>query len=98
MRRTMTTRKTARKAPQPARTPREVRLPGFLVEEEVGMGDAIKKATSWAGLKPCGGCAQRAAALDQRVVLSPRGRQCPGGTDMTDATTPDTTIEPSADV
>jgi adenosyl cobinamide kinase/adenosyl cobinamide phosphate guanylyltransferase len=52
-----------------------VRLPGFLVSEEVGMGDVIKKATAWAGVKPCGGCNKRAAALNQRVTFTPRGRQ-----------------------
>ena len=49
--------------------------PGFLVPEEVGAGDVIKKATAWAGVKPCGGCAKRAAALNQRVVFTPRGRK-----------------------
>lgn len=51
---------------------RQVRLPGFLVEEEVGLGEVIKKAASWAGIKPCGGCQQRAEALNRRVVLTPR--------------------------
>jgi hypothetical protein len=49
---------------------REVRLPGF-IHEEVGLGDAIKRATSTMGIKPCGPCAERAAWLDSRVVLSP---------------------------
>jgi hypothetical protein len=66
---------TARKPPQATPKPREVRLPGFLVADEIGAGDVIKKATSWAGIKPCGGCDQRAAALNQRVVFTPRGRQ-----------------------
>ena len=37
----------------------QVRLPGFLIEEEVGLGDLIKKATYAMGIKPCGGCEQR---------------------------------------
>ena len=50
----------------PAATARyRVRLPGFLVEEEVGLGDVIKKATSSAGIKPCGPCHKRAAALNR---------------------------------
>lgn len=57
--------------PRPGRKLRTVRLPGFLVEEETGLGDLIKKATSSAGIKPCGGCAQRAAALNRRVVFIP---------------------------
>jgi hypothetical protein len=69
----VTARKPQPPAPEPK--PREVRLPGFLVAEDVGAGDIIKKATSWAGIKPCGGCSKRAAALNQRVVFTPRGRQ-----------------------
>jgi hypothetical protein len=42
-----------------------IRLPGFLIEEEVGLGDAIKKATSSAGIKPCGPCQKRTAALNR---------------------------------
>lgn len=52
--------------------PRKVRLPGFLLTEEVGLGDVIKRASSWAGITPCGGCNRRAAALNQRVVFTPR--------------------------
>lgn len=35
---------------------RAIRLPGFLNENEIGMGDAIKRATSYLGVAPCGGC------------------------------------------
>jgi hypothetical protein len=42
-----------------------VRLPGFLVEREIGLGDAIARATYTLGIKPCGGCEKRAAALNQ---------------------------------
>ena len=44
-----------------------VRLPGFLVEEETGLGDVITHATASAGIRPCGGCARRAAALNRWV-------------------------------
>jgi hypothetical protein len=44
-----------------------VRLPGFLIEEEIGLGDAIKRATYAMGIKPCGGCERRAAALNRWV-------------------------------
>jgi hypothetical protein len=47
--------------PQPYR----VRLPGFLIEEETGLGDVIKRATYAIGIKPCGGCEKRAATLNQ---------------------------------
>jgi hypothetical protein len=52
--------------------PYRVRLPGFISEEDAGLGDVIKRATSLVGIKPCGGCARRAAALNRRVVFSPR--------------------------
>jgi hypothetical protein len=44
-----------------------VRLPGFLIEEEIGLGDLIKKTTYAMGIKPCGGCEKRAAALNQWI-------------------------------
>jgi hypothetical protein len=53
-----------------AKKPRRVRLPGFLVEEEIGLGDAIKRATSAVGIRPCGGCEKRAAALNRWFVFS----------------------------
>jgi hypothetical protein len=45
--------------------PHRVRLPGFLIEEEIGLGDVIKKVTYAMGIKPCAGCEKRAAALNR---------------------------------
>jgi hypothetical protein len=45
--------------------PQRVRLPGFLIEEEIGMGDVIKKVTYAMGIKSCAGCEKRAAALNR---------------------------------
>lgn len=50
----------------------QVRLPGFITEEKVGLGDVIKRATSAVGIKPCGGCVRRAAALNRWMVFSGR--------------------------
>ena len=47
-----------------------VRLPGFITDEEIGLGDAVKRATSFVGISPCGGCRRRAAALNRWVVFS----------------------------
>ena len=47
--------------------PHRVRLPGFLIDEEIGLGDAIKRVTYAMGIKPCGGCEKRTAALNQWV-------------------------------
>lgn len=50
--------------------PHRVRLPGFIKEEEIGLGDLIKRATYAAGIRPCGGCERRAAALNRWLVFS----------------------------
>ncbi|MFG2866706.1 hypothetical protein [Streptomyces sp. NPDC048338] len=56
-----------------ARTPRfRVRLPGFVIEEDVGLGDAIKRATASAGITPCGSCRERAAALNRWMRFTSR--------------------------
>jgi hypothetical protein len=52
--------------------PRRVRLPGFVGDEPVGLGDAVKRATSRVGIRPCGGCAKRAAALNRWVEFTGR--------------------------
>lgn len=52
------------------RASHRVRLPGFISDKEVGLGDVIKRATSAVGIKPCGGCARRAAALNRWMVFS----------------------------
>lgn len=46
-----------------------VRLPGFIVEEEMGLGDLIKNATSSFGIVPCAGCVRRATLLNRRVTF-----------------------------
>lgn len=53
-----------------AHPPHRVRLPGFLIEEEIGMGDVIKRVTYAMGVKPCGGCEKRAAALNRWMHFS----------------------------
>lgn len=51
--------------------PLQVRVP--FVRQAVGLGDVVKRATSAVGVKPCGGCQQRAAWLNRHVQLVPRG-------------------------
>lgn len=73
----MSEQKTQDRTERLDKPPGRVRLPGFLVEDEedVGLGDVIKRATSAVGVKPCGGCARRAAALNGWIVFS--GRRSP---------------------
>jgi hypothetical protein len=52
------------------REPHRVRLPGFLIEEEIGLGDVIRKVTHIAGAAPCSGCERRATALNRWVRFS----------------------------
>jgi hypothetical protein len=47
-----------------------VRLPGFLIEEEIGLGDVIKRMTYAMGIKVCSGCEKRAAALNRWMRFS----------------------------
>jgi hypothetical protein len=50
--------------------PHRVRLPGFVKDEEVGLGDVIKRATYSVGIRPCAGCGRRAAALNRWMVFT----------------------------
>jgi len=47
-----------------------VRLPGFLIEDDIGLGDVVKRVTYAMGIKPCGGCEKRAAALNRWMHFS----------------------------
>jgi hypothetical protein len=62
-------RTTADEAAPEAPASRPLRLPGFVSEEQIGLGDVLKRVTSSVGIRPCGGCARRAEALNRRVVL-----------------------------
>ena len=64
-------KKESTATPDPAEPqPHRVRLPGFLIEEEVGLGDVIKRVTYAMGIKPCGGCEKRAATLNRWMHFS----------------------------
>jgi hypothetical protein len=49
-----------------------VRLPGFINENPVGLGDVVQYMTSQIGIRPCGGCAHRTAALNRWLVFAGR--------------------------
>jgi len=59
---------------QSEHSPRRVRLPGFMTDEDIGLGDVVKRATSYLGIKPCGGCERRAAAMNRRIVFTRRAK------------------------
>lgn len=52
--------------------PHKMRLPGFINDEEIGLGDVIRRATSTVGIKPCGACNERAKHLNDWMVFSAR--------------------------
>jgi hypothetical protein len=54
--------------------PHRVRLPGFITDETIGLGDAVKRATSAVGIRPCAPCAARAERLNRWVVFTGRRR------------------------
>ena len=57
--------------PEAAEPPaHRVRLPGFLIEEEIGLGDVIKRVTYAMGVRPCQGCENRAAVLNRWMRFS----------------------------
>jgi len=47
-----------------------VRLPGFLIVEDLGLGDVAKRVTYAMGIKSCNGCEKRAAALNRWLHFS----------------------------
>jgi hypothetical protein len=66
---TVMTKKEA-KTRQDENKPYRVRLPGFVSDKDIGLGDVVKRATYAIGIKPCGGCQRRAAALNRWMVFS----------------------------
>lgn len=57
-------------SPQTSDCRYHMRLPGFIIDEPIGLGDIIKHATRTLGIKPCGGCESRAAALNRWVIFT----------------------------
>lgn len=55
---------------EPERRP--FRLPTFVTDRDIGLGDVVKRATTAVGVKPCGGCEQRAAAFNRWFVFTGR--------------------------
>ena len=62
--------KTANK--QPGHQPYRVHLPGFITDEDAGLGDVIKRVTSTFGIKPCRGCEHRSTVLNSWFVFTGR--------------------------
>lgn len=52
------------------RSRHQIRLPGFISDEEIGLGDAIKRTASYFGVTACGGCEQRRLVLNRWMVFT----------------------------
>ena len=57
---------------QSERPAHSVRLPGFVTDKDIGLGDVVKRMTYAVGVRPCGGCEGRAAALNRWMTFSGR--------------------------
>ena len=55
-----------------ARQPYRVRLPGFVRDEDIGLGDLVKRTTASLAIKPCRGCERRAATLNRWLAFTGR--------------------------
>jgi hypothetical protein len=66
----MTTRISERPEASPAQY--RVRLPGFVSDQEIGLGDVLKRLTSTLGIRTCGGCRRRAAMLNRWMTFDGR--------------------------
>jgi hypothetical protein len=61
-----------------AEKPSRMRLPGFINDADIGLGDAVSRVTrAVTGRPPCQGCARRAALLNQWLTFV--GRNTPSG-------------------
>lgn len=47
-----------------------VRLPSLIIEEPLGLGDVITRATRTLGIKACGGCEARARTLNRWLTFT----------------------------
>jgi hypothetical protein len=62
----------------PAEPRHRVRLPRFVAEESIGLGDVVKRVTSAVGIAPCSGCRERAARMNRWVGFEPAPPVRPG--------------------
>jgi hypothetical protein len=53
----------------PSQKLRPLSVPVPRLKRDIGLGDAVKRVTAAVGIRPCGGCGQRAAALNRVFVF-----------------------------
>lgn len=52
--------------------PHRIRLPGFITDEDIGLGDTMHRAARMLGIKPCSSCQRRTALLNRWIVFTGR--------------------------
>ena len=52
--------------------PFTVRLPGFVSDHDIGLGDMVSRVATRAGFSACGGCKRRAAQMNQWISFTGR--------------------------
>ncbi len=50
----------------------QVRLPKFISDEEIGLGDVMKQTTAYFGIRTCEACGRRADVLNRWLVFTNR--------------------------
>jgi hypothetical protein len=55
--------------PEPAT--HTIRVPRFLLSQEIGLGDIVKRITTSLGARPCAACEERAARLNGWLRFAP---------------------------
>jgi hypothetical protein len=51
-----------------------LRIPGFVNDNDIGLGDVVKRATQTVGIAPCGRCGERARRLNHWLTFTGRRR------------------------
>jgi hypothetical protein len=67
-----TRRESHNSVDQATKSTYRLKLPQFIIQESVGLGEVIKRGTTALGIRSCQGCEQRAAQLDRRFRFEPR--------------------------
>jgi len=66
----MKARKAVREGDRQQKQAYRMRMPGFVGDQELGLGDFVKRVTYSIGIRPCGACERRAAVLNRWMVFS----------------------------
>ena len=54
------------------RQPYRLRLPAFVRDEDIGVGDVVRRTAASLAIKPCRGCERRAAMLNRWLAFAGR--------------------------